>query len=176
MRTEHLEYFLNLAQTGSITQTSKELFTTHQNVSKIIRQLENDLGTTLFIRTQKGVTLSATGKMLQSTTQHVFEEFNQLRSNIHALEKSKNLAGELYISGSEMSNTILLSTLIPTFAELHPNLHIHLNNETPSNVLKKVALHPEQIGITVVLSNPDFQDLYVPYINYITLTPLLQDT
>ena len=55
MRTEHLEYFLKLAQTNSITQAAKELYTTHQNVSKIIRQLEEDLGTTLFLRNQKGV-------------------------------------------------------------------------------------------------------------------------
>ncbi len=64
MRTEHLKYFLNLVETGSITQTSKELYTTHQNVSKIIRQLEEDLGTTLFIRTTKGIELTATGNCL----------------------------------------------------------------------------------------------------------------
>ena len=69
MRTEHLEYFLKLAQTNSITQAAKELYTTHQNVSKIIRQLEEDLGTTLFLRNQKGVALTPTGQLLLPVAQ-----------------------------------------------------------------------------------------------------------
>ncbi len=40
MRMEHLEYLICLARTHSITKASAELFTTHQNVSKMIRQLE----------------------------------------------------------------------------------------------------------------------------------------
>ena len=46
MRIEHLEYLICLARTHSITKASEELFTTHQNVSKMIRQLEQELGVT----------------------------------------------------------------------------------------------------------------------------------
>ena len=82
MRTEHLKFFVTLAETGSIMQTGKKLYTTHQNVSKVIRQLEDDLDTTLFHRNQKGVTLSATGKLLLPLAQRTMRDFDALRADI----------------------------------------------------------------------------------------------
>lgn len=43
MRTEHLKYFVALAENHSITKTALEFYTTHQSVSKVIRQLEEEM-------------------------------------------------------------------------------------------------------------------------------------
>lgn len=176
MRTEHLKYFLNLVETGSITQTSKELYTTHQNVSKIIRQLEEDLGTTLFIRTAKGIELTATGKLLFPLAQRTFADFAQLRSNITALEVRSDIAGNLQILSSDLVSFSVLSSLIQIFADLYPSLQIHLENAEVTHILQQIALHPQMIGVVVVLNNPLFAELYQPYMEHIHLTPLLEDT
>ena len=97
MRTEHLKYFLSLAKTGSITQTGKELYTSHQNISKIMRQLEDDLGTTLFLRTSKGIELTAIGKLFLSLAQRTLDDFSKFRANIVTLENRENITGKLHI-------------------------------------------------------------------------------
>lgn len=176
MRTEHLKYFLHLSQTGSIMQTSRELYTTHQNVSKMIRQLEDDLGTKLFTRSQKGVQLTPTGKLLLPVAKRAISDFGQLRADINRLEKREDLAGSLHILGASLSNFTLLSSIMQIFIEFYPSLRIRLDNVDPMNIMKQIALHPQLIGIPVVLSNPEFYDLYMPYIQQVHLTPLVQDT
>lgn len=44
MRLEQLKYFLSIAETQSINKTSLEFYTTHQGISKAIRQLEGEIG------------------------------------------------------------------------------------------------------------------------------------
>lgn len=175
MRTEHLKYFLSLAETHSITQSSKELYTTHQNVSKIMRQLEEDLGTALFIRSAKGVDLTPTGKLLLPVAKRTVAEFAQLRADILVLESRSDLSGELHVLGSEVVNVTMLSSLIQVFAELYPSLLIRLDNDDPINILRKIALHPQMVGMTAVLSNPEFHPLYQPYLEQVQLTKLEED-
>lgn len=176
MRTEHLKYFLSLAETGSITQTGKELYTSHQNISKIMRQLEEDLGTTLFLRTPKGIELTATGKLFLSLAQRTLNDFSKFRTNILALEKRDDIFGKLHIFSSELVNLTILSSILQIFAELYPSLHIHLENKEPREIFQKIALHPALIGVVAVLNNPEFRNLYAPYIQQVQLTPLIQDT
>ena len=176
MRTEHLKFFVTLAETGSIMQTGKKLYTTHQNVSKVIRQLEDDLDTTLFHRNQKGVTLSATGKLLLPLAQRTMRDFDALRADIQTLKTRDNINGELRLLTSEASNLTLIASIIQIFTELYPDLKIRLNNENPLRIMKDVSLHPNKIGVAAVLSNPEFHDLYHPYLQQIRLTPLIQDS
>lgn len=176
MRTKHLIYFLSLAETHSTRQTSRDLYTTHQNVSKTIRQLEADFNTTLFFRSQKGVELTAAGKLMLPVAQRAHDDFARLRTDIAALEKRPDLTGELHILGSTLASSTLLSSLIQTFSELYPALSIRLDNDEPTAILRKIALHPQMLGVVVILSSPEFRDLYTPYIEQVTLMPLLQDT
>lgn len=176
MRTEHLLYFLSLAETGSITQTSEEFFTTHQNVSKLLRQLEQELDTELFTRTSKGLVLSQSGKMTQEVVRRTVDDFNALRARIAAQKSRADISGRLELLGSEISSVTILNTITHSFAALHPGINIHFQSEPPLRVLKQVSLHADLIGVTVVLNNPDFADLYAPYLAQVKLTPLAQDS
>ena len=175
LRTEHLKYFLSLAETHSITKSSKALYTTHQNVSKLMRQVEEELGTTLFIRSAKGVELTPTGKLLLPVAKRTAADFSQLRADILALESRSDLKGELHILGSEIAHVAMLSSLIQIFAELYPSLTIRLDNDDPVNILREIALHPQMLGITAVLTNPEFHPLYLPYLKQVQLTALGED-
>lgn len=175
MRSEHIKFFLSLYRTGSILQSSQELFTTHQNVSKIIRQLEDELGTALFIRSKKGVELTPAGKLFLPVAQQTVKEFKKVRTNIAALENSTNISGKLHILSSDLVTFTVLSSLIELFPMLYPSLTIHLENNDPLTILQKVALHPQMIGVVVILNNPAFYHFYFPYIQQLQLIPLIQD-
>lgn len=64
MRSESLEYFLEIAECGSFTQASKKLFVSQQGLSKAIKALEKDLGCRLFQRDGTHLRLSAAGRAL----------------------------------------------------------------------------------------------------------------
>ena len=64
MELRQLEYFREIASTGSINEAARHLNMSQPPLSYQIRQLENELNVKLFDRTSKGVTLTEAGKLL----------------------------------------------------------------------------------------------------------------
>lgn len=64
MELKQLQYFVICAETQSFRKASSLLFTTQSNVSKVIKALEDELGQTLFDRSQTGVTLTDKGRQI----------------------------------------------------------------------------------------------------------------
>lgn len=64
MTFQQLQYFLEVGKTGSVSTAAKNLFVSSSSVSISISSLEKELGYPLFIRTQKGLTLTESGKQV----------------------------------------------------------------------------------------------------------------
>lgn len=62
MKIENLKIFLTVAQTGSMHKTAEIFFTSNQNISFIIKNMEKKLGVSLFTRDNKGMYLTHDGK------------------------------------------------------------------------------------------------------------------
>ena len=61
MELRQLLYFVTCARCGSLTTAAEELYTTQPHVSMVIRELEKELGTRLFLRRSNGVELTEAG-------------------------------------------------------------------------------------------------------------------
>ncbi len=61
MNVLHMKYAVEVADTGSINKASEILLIAQPNLSRSIKELEADLGITIFERTRKGMTLTAEG-------------------------------------------------------------------------------------------------------------------
>ena len=66
MELRQLKCFLACARNHSLTLAAEELYTTQPHVSMVIKSLEQELGTALFIRKSKGVELTEAGKRIYS--------------------------------------------------------------------------------------------------------------
>ena len=62
MDIKQLEYFMACAETGSVSEAAKILYSTQPSVSKVIKALEDSLGIQLFERLPRGIRLTAPGK------------------------------------------------------------------------------------------------------------------
>ena len=74
MNLEHLEYFITVAQMGSINRAAQALFISQPRLGKIIRDLEQSAGAPLFTRSNQGVTLTPEGIEFQRRAQRVMGE------------------------------------------------------------------------------------------------------
>lgn len=54
MTIQQLQYVLEVSRTGSISKAARNLFLSQPNISNSIKNLEQELGATLFIRTSQG--------------------------------------------------------------------------------------------------------------------------
>ena len=64
MELRQLNCFLACARNHSLTLAAEELYTTQPHVSMVIKSLEQELGTALFIRKSKGVELTEAGRQI----------------------------------------------------------------------------------------------------------------
>ena len=62
MTSLQVHYFLHLCGTKRISETARQLFVAQPAVSKQIAALERELGTALFVRTNRGVELTSAGE------------------------------------------------------------------------------------------------------------------
>ena len=58
MELRHLRYFVAVAETGNLSRAAEKLFIAQPPLSVQIRQLEEEMGTALFVRHPKGVRLT----------------------------------------------------------------------------------------------------------------------
>ena len=71
MEIRQLEYFCQIANTGSINEAARRLNMSQPPLSYQIRQLEKELNVTLFERTRTGVTLTEAGKVLYERSENL---------------------------------------------------------------------------------------------------------
>lgn len=78
MRIESLGYFLEVAQSGSLSLAARRLYISHQGLSKSIRQLEQELGVALFEREGNRLRLTAAGHDLIPLAQACLDDHDAL--------------------------------------------------------------------------------------------------
>ena len=82
MKIEHLKTFLEVAQSESINKAAGKLFTSHQNLNTLLKKLEDELDTTLFVRSNKGISLSEDGKELMLAAEKIVTIYDEFQAKI----------------------------------------------------------------------------------------------
>lgn len=62
MTLQQLKYVTTIANIGSISEAAKRLFVSQPSLTKAIKELEKEMGITIFDRTNKGITVSKEGE------------------------------------------------------------------------------------------------------------------
>jgi DNA-binding transcriptional LysR family regulator len=87
---KQLEYFAEAAKTKNFSKAAKNLFVSHQAVSKSIKILEEQLEMPLFERGAKGLTLTAFGVEFYEKLCEIVQQFNELNQLVSLYRKGHN--------------------------------------------------------------------------------------
>lgn len=85
----HLLYFYTVAREGSVARAAKVLHLTPQTVSGQIKLLEDVIGEPLFLRVGRGLTLSDTGRVVQSYADEIFSVGTALAQRLKSSEQQR---------------------------------------------------------------------------------------
>lgn len=80
MTLQQLKYVVEIVNRGSMSEAAKYLFISQPSLSNAIKELEKELGFELFIRTNRGITLSVNGTEFLGYARQVVEQANLLES------------------------------------------------------------------------------------------------
>ena len=104
MNIMHLKYAVEVAKTGSITQAAENLFMGQPNLSKAIRELEENLGVTLFKRTSKGIVSTQKGEEFLVYAKRILAQIDELESIYHNDSEAKQTFSISIPRGSYMAH------------------------------------------------------------------------
>ncbi len=137
--------FYTVAKCGSLTRAAEELYISQPAVSQSIKQLENQLGVSLFNRTHRGMELSAQGGKL------IFKEVESALKLLYAAEnrigETKTLAtGTIRIGASDTIFEYFLSDKIVDYHERFPNVKIELLADFTPETIEKLKANRCDVG------------------------------
>ncbi|HOK43232.1 MAG TPA: LysR family transcriptional regulator [Thermoclostridium caenicola] len=137
--------FAEVARCRSFSGAAKALFMTQPAVSLAVMNLEKELGTRLFIRTPKGVSLTNEGKLLYEYTSSAM---NLVRMGEAKVAESCGLeSGELKIG---VGDTVSKYFLLPHLEEFHrnyPNIKLRVINRTTPELCAMVKAGEVDLAI-----------------------------
>lgn len=128
--------FYEVANNGNITHASQKLNISQPAISKAIKNLEEQLGGELFVRSQKGVILTEEGKTFYSHIKTAIENISNAENEFTNLVNLNT--GSIRIG---VSTTITEKYLLPhlkKFHELYPNITIHMYTDISNELLNKL--------------------------------------
>ena len=74
MTLQQLKYVTTVAQTGTISDAARKLFISQPSLTKAVRELEKEMGITIFERTNRGIVISKEGETFLGYARQVLEQ------------------------------------------------------------------------------------------------------
>ena len=102
-----------IEKTGSITKAAANLFMGQPNLSKAVRELENELGIKIFRRTTKGVEPTAEGRVFIERAKSVLAQFAELEQTYKTAENAPKRLSAAGVYSEYISEAKLLNTVSP---------------------------------------------------------------
>lgn len=135
MDSSELRVFQMVAREGSITKAASRLGYVQSNVTARIRRLESDLGTDLFLRHNRGMTLSSSGKVLLAYADKIIGLLDEATK---ALTSNNEPSGPLHIGSTQTAAAVRLPNLLASYYGQHPKVSLSLTTGHTQYLIDKV--------------------------------------
>lgn len=119
-----LEIFAAVVQSGSFSAAAQRLYMSQPAVSQHIQELERGLGTALFLRGRRGVSLTPSGETLYDYTQRILHLVLEAESEVTNVENLSE--GQISIGATPGVSTYLLPDWLRGFGDKYPQLNVAL--------------------------------------------------
>lgn len=123
MELRQLKYFVKVAETLSFSEAAKMLCVTQSTLSQQIKQLEQELDTTLLLRTSRTVALTEAGDELLPYAMRTIQDSELCFERINDLKKV--LCGTLNIGVTYSFGPMLTETLV-SFMKMYPKVKLNI--------------------------------------------------
>jgi DNA-binding transcriptional LysR family regulator len=136
IQVRHLNYVIAAADHGSFRRAAAALSVQESAISRRIRELEDQLGAALFIRSPGGVKLTHAGKQFVQRGRKALSEIGLAKAEVTAIGRGENGLVKIGIFSSLASG--FLSDLIQSFGERHSAVKLTFIDANPAEHLAAI--------------------------------------
>lgn len=147
---EYYRIFYYAAKYKNLTQAAQTLHSSQPNISRTIRLLENGLGCSLFIRSNRGISLTPEGERLYTHVKAAVERIQFAENEISQSASMQN--GCVTIGASETALRMVLLPALRQFKQNHPKIRIRILNHLVIQALDSAKRG--EVDLSVVVTPP----------------------
>jgi DNA-binding transcriptional LysR family regulator len=123
-RLQELAVFVRVAESGSFSQTARELGLSQPSVSRVIGELEARLGVKLPLRTTRRITVTDAGALFLDRAREILAEIEDAED---AARGADSLRGTIRLVMPIVYGARQIISRLPKFLSLHPLLRVELS-------------------------------------------------
>ena len=170
MNFKQLKAFDTVMRLGSITGAAKELRVSQPSVTRLIHELETNLGFTLFIRRGRGIVATVEARRFHQAVESAFlniERLNDLAATIR-----QTTVGKVSVGVIPTFSTSLLPNVLGELRKQQDGIHTTIFIHNTPAIVESVRLNQFDLGI--VSRSPPYEgvhSLYQAVVNYVALIP-----
>jgi len=143
MELRHFRYFVAAAEELNISKASRRLNVSQPAMSRLIRDLEGELGTPLFVRERFGLSLTVAGSKLLVYARQILDTTNEAVRVVGSLPDAGSTLNIGFISSSIGS---FLGAALRAFREANQNIDVKVHELSPADQVKALSKHQLDIA------------------------------
>ncbi len=145
MNSHSLILFLSLADNLHFGKTSREHHVSPSALSRSIKQLEDELGTQLFLRDNRSVRLTREGQLFREYATEVISGWQTMRQSFK--QDQLILQGELSLYCSVTASYSFLYDILSSFRQEYPRIEMKLHTGDAAKAVERIQEGLEDIAI-----------------------------
>ena len=143
MTLQQLKYAVTVSECGTISAAAEKLFISQPSLTTAIRELETEMGVTIFSRTNRGVIMSREGEEFLGYARQILSQAQLLQERFSGREQGEK---RFAVSSQHFNFTVLaFSRLVQNFPG--PRYSFHFRETTTYEVLEDVSQLRSEVGI-----------------------------
>jgi len=151
MEMRQLRYLVSLAQELSFTRAAARSNIAQPALSRQIRKLEDELGTSLVDRTSRRVQMTAAGQRLVERATLILDQVDDARAEV--LQVTQLTRGRLAIGATQTPGPLDFARLLYDFHSLHPGIELFVREELSVTIADR--LRADEIDLGFVSDIPE---------------------
>jgi DNA-binding transcriptional LysR family regulator len=159
MQMRHLECFLAVAEELHFTRAAQRLHLSQPPLSRHIKELEQELGVTLFQRTRRNVTLTDAGRAYQQRVHAILSQLERARQEARRIQRGE--LGTLTVGFVGALTYEFLPGLLRRYRDRMPGVHLALRDLVPAEQIEALLDGRIDVGFAGIL--PDDCGLEIAY-------------
>ncbi|MBX9968056.1 LysR family transcriptional regulator [Priestia aryabhattai] len=142
-----LRYFLTVAREGNIRRAADFLHVTQPTLSRQLKDLEQELGKKLFIRSSHSVILTDEGMLLRNRAEEIVNMMDKLEAEFSSMEET--IGGDVYIGGGETEAMKHIARVAKDVQLRYPNIRYHLYSGNEEDITERLDKGLLDFGILI---------------------------
>ena len=133
MEFRELQYFLAVVEEGTISGAAEALHVAQPSLSRQMRELEEKIGKTLFIRGNRQITLTEEGMILRKRAEEMLRLMEKTEQEI--TNSDRDIAGDIYVGAAETNAMHYLTRTVGLLRKSYPDIHFHVASGDTNDTL-----------------------------------------